>query len=367
MAGLFDYLSWRGDLSAQSSPFNEVDYMILSRISYLPFELVTEQEDMNGVPIDELCKRMAKIPGIKNKMVFKDDARLMKAFKNAPRFGKLKVFGCVNQIDEVSQTQFSALTIDLANGSCYVGFRGTDNTLVGWKEDFNMALIYPVPAQRLALRYLEKTAAEVSGSLIVGGHSKGGNLAVYSSALCSPQVQKRIDAIYNFDGPGFNDEFLQSEGYGRIWNRIFTYVPQSSVIGMLFSNDENYIIVKSSQYGGLLQHDTYSWNIERNRFIHLENVDKGSKAINYAVKEWIGNMDYNQREQFIETIYNVLSETNARTFKEMGENWFSSAGSVLKSVKNLDDGMRKAVLETLGALVKSTRNGILKVISERGE
>lgn len=367
MAGLFDYLLWRGDLSAQSSPLNEVDYMILSRITYLPFELVMEQGDMNGALTDELCMKMSKLPDIQEKMVFKDDAKLMELLTDSPRFGKLRVIGCVNQLDDVSQTQFSAVTIELEKGKYYIGFRGTDNTLVGWKEDFNMALIYPVPAQRLALRYLEKIASEVSGSFIVGGHSKGGNLAVYASALCPMEIQNRIKAIYNFDGPGFNDEFLQSEGFGRIWDRVFTYVPQSSVIGMLFGNDCNYTIVKSSRYGGLLQHDTYSWDIERDRFIHLETVDGGSKAIDYAVKEWIGNMNYEQRELFIDTIYTVLSETNAHTFKEMGENWFFSAGAVLKSLKNLDEGTRKAVMGALRALVKSTRNGIKKVISEKGK
>lgn len=358
MADLFDYLSWRGDLSEENCRFNEVDYMILSRFSYLPFEYVIKQNDMSGAAAEDLCKRMREVPDINNKMLFKDDARLINAIITAPRFGGLRVFGYVNQIDNESQTQFSAITIEIAKDKYYICFRGTDNTLVGWKEDFNMAIIYPVPAQELALRYLEDMALKISGEIIVGGHSKGGNIAVYSSACASEKIQKRISGVYNFDGPGFNNDFLQSAGFGRIYSRLYTYVPQSSVIGMLFGHDESYIIVESSQYGGLLQHDTYSWKIERNKFIQLETLDRSCRVIDHAVKEWIDNMDLAQRKQFVETVFMILSETNAQTFKEIGENWLASAGSMLKSMKNLDDNTRKAVLGTFRALVKSTINAI---------
>lgn len=360
MADLFDYLSWRGDLPEKLCGFNEVDYMILSRFSYLPFEYVMEQNDMNGASAEELCRGLREVPGINDKMIFKDDARLISAVIDAPRFGRLRAFGYVNQIDNESQTQFSAVTLEIAKNKYYICFRGTDNTLIGWKEDFNMAIIYPVPAQKLALDYLENMASRLRGELIIGGHSKGGNLAVYSAAGVSPKIQKRISAVYNFDGPGFNDKFLKSDGYGIIWNKIFTYVPQSSVIGMLFGHDESYTIVESSQYGGLLQHDTYSWKIKRNRFIQLETVDKSSRVIDHAVKEWIDNMDFAHRERFVETVFMILSKTNAQTFKEMGENWLASAGAMLKSVKDLDEDTRRAVLGTLKALVKSTIRAINK-------
>lgn len=362
MADLFDYLSWRGDLSLECDPFNEVDAMIISRFSYLPFEYAMRTEDMKGKTASELCEIIGKVPNIRSMLIYKDDLKLIEAIKNSPRIGLLRVFGYVNDIDEDTQTQFSAITVELTPGRYYICYRGTDLTIIGWKEDLNMGFICPVPSQTLALKYLEQKAFELNGSLILGGHSKGGNLAVYAAVYADIKIQNRIEAIYNFDGPGFNEKVLKYEGFGRVWERIYTYVPQSSIVGMILGHDENYMTVQSCQVGGLLQHDTYSWFIECTQFVYLENVDKSSRAIDYAMKEWISGMSIKERERFIEVLYEIFSTTKAKTVKEFGENWFQNAGTILKTVKNLDEGTKKAVSETILSLIKSTKNGIIHVI-----
>lgn len=364
MADLFDYLSWRGDLSLECDPFNEVDAMILSRFSYLPFEYAMSQNDMSGKTAAELCEKISTVPNLASMLLYKDDMRLIEAIKTSPRIGMLRIFGYVNDIDIDTQTQFSVITMELAPTRYYICYRGTDSTIIGWKEDFNMCFICPVPAQVLALKYLEQKAFELDGKFVLGGHSKGGNLAVYAGVYCGEDIQDRVEAIYNFDGPGFNEKVLKDERFGRIRERIYTYVPQSSIVGMILGHDESYMTVQSRQVGGLLQHDTYSWLVDRTSFIYLDNVDKRSRAMDYAMQEWISSMSYKERERFIEALYEILSTTKARTFKEFGENWLQNAGTILKTIKNLDEDTKKAVSETIWSLVRSTKNGIIYVIKK---
>lgn len=221
-----------------------------------------------------------------------------------------------------------------------------------------MSFVCPVPAQVLASRYVERLANEKpEKSIVITGHSKGGNLAVYAAAFCDDGVQKRITSVFNYDGPGFDDRVLRTESYKRICKRIMTFVPQSSVIGMLLGHEEAYTIVHSEQTG-MMQHDVYSWDVRRDGFDCLEQVDNSSRFVDFTLKAWITDLDYKQRESFFDTVYTVMKETNASTLREMGENWFASAVSVLKSIKNLDEATRKAALRTLGLLVKCAGMGI---------
>lgn len=221
-----------------------------------------------------------------------------------------------------------------------------------------MSFVCPVPAQVLASRYVERLANEKpEKNIVITGHSKGGNLAVYAAAFCDDGVQKRITSVFNYDGPGFDDRVLRTESYKRICKRIMTFVPQSSVIGMLLGHEEAYTIVHSEQTG-MMQHDVYSWDVRRDGFDCLERVDNSSRFVDFTLKAWITDLDYKQRESFFDTVYTVMKETNASTLREMGENWFASAVSVLKSIKNLDEATRKAALRTLGLLVKCAGMGI---------
>lgn len=351
MANSFDYLFWRGDVPFSASPFNEVDGMLLSRLSYAPFELVGKE---NAVTVGAVCRALLQIENIEDKLLMRDDKRLLELMVESDRFKNLVLFEYVNRIDEESETQFSAVTLQLARGMFYVAFRGTDETLVGWKEDFNMSFTTPVPAQKLAVEYFERVARKVRGRFILGGHSKGGNLAVYAAAFCRQTTQRRIDLVENFDGPGFDEKVLETDGYKNVRSRISTYVPQSSVVGLLLGHEEEYTIVKSTNTG-LLQHDTYSWEVERNRFVYLETVTDASKFLDYTLKEWIASMPPEKREKLVDTIYMILTETNAKTVKELGDNWILNTASALRTIRGLDDETRKVLAEAMRALAKGAK------------
>ncbi len=348
MADCFDYLNWRGDIPFHVAAFNEVDGMILSRFSYFPFEIVGGNVKMS---IGEASEKMLAADDLDPKLVMKDDRKLIEALVNSSRFSELIFFGYENKIDKETETQFSAVTINVLPGLYYIAFRGTDNTFVGWKENFNMSFTLPVPAQKLAVEYIERMARRLRGMFICGGHSKGGNLAVYGASFCRKSVQKRIVAVENFDGPGFDERVLSQPGYVAIRERVTTYVPKSSVVGMLLSHEEEYMIVDSS-HSGLLQHDTYSWLVERDHFKYLQKVTDTSRFLDLTLKEWISSISHEKRELFIDALYDVISETKVHTLSEFSENWLSNTLTVARSIRKLDDDTKKLLHEVLFAFAK---------------
>ena len=356
MKNIIDYIKEYGNLTLEEYPFNNVDSLILSQISYIKFEnssidieseihLLSDFEN----EIDTLCID-TRVPELNEELFLQ--------FIHSLRYEAITISHLQTNFDKNNEKQFCAMTFHLPNQTDYIAFRGTDSTMVGWKEDFNMSFVCPVPAQVLASRYVERLANEKNEkNIVITGHSKGGNLAVYAAAFCDDGVQKRITSVFNYDGPGFDDRVLRTESYKRICKRIMTFVPQSSVIGMLLGHEEAYTIVHSEQTG-MMQHDVYSWDVRRDGFECLERVDNSSRFVDFTLKAWITDLDYKQRESFFDTVYTVMKETNASTLREMGENWFASAVSVLKSIKNLDEATRKAALRTLGLLVKCAGMGI---------
>lgn len=356
MANVFDYLQWRGDIPLRTKPMNEVDGMILSRFAYAPFELVGGAE---AVTIGKACRDLLAIPGIEKKLLMKEDKKLLELLSESERFSELVLIEYVNRVDETDETQFSAITVQIGRGKYYVAFRGTDESLIGWKEDFNMSFTTPVPAQTLAVEYFERVASRVMGTFSLGGHSKGGNLAVYAAAFCNPRYRTRIRNVENFDGPGFGAEVLRTDGYMQMQDMVSTFIPQSSVVGLLLEHEENFTIVKSTSQG-LFQHDTYSWEIERDKYVYLETVTGASRFLDHAMKEWLAGMTPEKREKLVDTLFDTLSETNAKTVKDLGENWVGNSISILRSLRTLDDESRKLLTEAVHNFVR----GAGKVLSE---
>ena len=267
------------------------------------------------------------------------------------RFSQMKALGYTNQIDDEKQSQFSAITFLLDNGDVFITYRGTDDTLVGWKENFNMSFMQPVPAQHEALSYLEKVGAILGGDLYVGGHSKGGNLAVYAAVKCAPQLKERIISVYNNDGPGFSRDFIDSSDYKNIRGKIRTLVPHSSVVGMLLEHEETYEVVKSNATG-LLQHNGFSWEVLGGKFIHLDTVTNESRLIDSSLKEWMNGMSIEERERVVDSIYETLSATNAKTLTELS----ADRVKLVKLWGTLDSESRNVILKCISILIKQGGN-----------
>lgn len=363
MADLFDYLTWRGDLDFSKDAFNEIDALILSRLSYLPFdEILMEDRNRDGMPlhdaVDLFFEKIKDTEGETYRHIrMPADISLMKALEKSVRFRNAELSGFVNKIDGALEQQFSALTIKLDENAVFVAFRGTDNTLIGWKEDFNMNFIFPIPSQKDGADYLAHAAGKYDCKLYVGGHSKGGNIAVYASAFCDPAIQDRIVNVYNHDGPGFYAETIAEEGYQRIKERVHTYIPQSSVFGMLLEYEEDYTVVKSVNTG-LMQHDLYSWQVEGNRFIALEDVTTSSRFFDKTIKDWVFAASPEERERFIDAMYKIFSATDATTIHELKTGWYKYAAVIMRSYRELDEESKKLLKQLFYALAKTAKGNI---------
>ena len=348
MAGLLDYIAWRGDIPLDFDGFNEADAAVLARFSYVPFEYF-DRPPRDFTAISGLAGELANERLTREGRWKLRDRELLEAMAGSRRFGALEVGFFEDQFDEKLQTQFSAITVSLGPERHFLAFRGTDNTIVGWKEDLNMSYLCPIPGQESACIYARAVARVLPGELILGGHSKGGNLAAYAGAFCGEEVQRRIGAVYNFDGPGFFDDILESPGYRAICPKIHTFVPQFSVVGLLLGRDEQSRVVHSTE-NGLHQHDMYSWEILGSHFVELGTITGGSKFVDSALKGWIAQMTPEQFELFADTIYKIMADTNAHTLHEMRERWFDSAKSIVRSIGGLDEQTRRAVLECVKLL-----------------
>jgi hypothetical protein len=363
MAGIFDYIRWRGDLSFRKAPFNPVDNIILTHVSYFPFDhIVGGPEENRGITIAEAA---GKIEGILQKrpaafddeLVFRDDPALITALGSSGRYGNLELRGYVNQIDPEAEKQFSAVSIVDRGDFSLISYRGTDNTIVGWKEDFNMSFSDAVPAQLEAVSYLERMAPKIRGPLWLGGHSKGGNLAIYAAAFCGKKIRRRIRAVYSNDAPGFNRHVLESSGFREIKDRIQSFVPQSSVVGMLFEHPENYTVVKSSQ-AGLMQHDIFSWEVGRDDVVRVKEISQESAFMNRTLRDWLNSIDSGQRRRFIDALYEILLSTKTDSLPKLGNDWLRSATMMIRTYTGIDGATKKIIAETIAAFFKAARNNI---------
>ena len=355
MANILDYLDWRGDLQISERGFNEVDNLLLAELCYLDFGGIVPPGFDAPVPLQEAMRRYDVLREHESMGVLVPDQipELGRRMAASARFSGLLLCGYENKIDDETQTQFSALTLLLPDGTAYVAFRGTDDTIVGWKEDFNLAFLPVVPAQRMAVQYLQAAAAVFSERpLRVGGHSKGGNLAVYSAVFCSEAVQNQLMQVYNNDGPGFAKPLVGTPEHTRVADRILTVVPQSSVVGQLLEHEQNVEIVRSDAEG-MLQHDGFSWQVVGDHFIHLDGFSREGKVIDETLESWEGSLSPKQREAFADALYTVLTASGAQTRSDLNGDKLKSAVTMLKTYSNLDRETRQLLSGSLRALVGS--------------
>ena len=372
MANLMDYLDWRGDITLAVSPFNEVDALILAELSFVDFEgIVPPPEVGRGVRLNEAAEAFFARHGGRDVdmgvLVPDGISQMLRKLMASPRFCDMTLNGYEALLDDEVEEQFSALTIDLGNGSIYISFRGTDDTIVGWKEDLNMSFLEEIPSQKQAVDYVARIARQYpEKTLRIGGHSKGGNLAVYSAAKSSGDIQERIVAVHNNDGPGFIWDISKTPGHKRIAGRIHTVLPQTSVVGMLMEHEKHYQVVYST-YDGLYQHDGFSWQVKGTQFVHLDDFSREGKLVDEALSSWADSLNTQQREALAEALYSVFTATGAKTLSELNEEKLKSASAMLKTYKNLDRESRRMVSEMFKIFFRlGTKNFVLDTQEEGG-
>ena len=357
MPNMMDYLVWRGDVTPDRDPWNAVDCLILATLSYLDYPAP-------GGMVAELAPTLGSPP--EREIGFVHDARaLLSACGMTERFAAVRLHRASSVLDREKEAQFAAVTASLTDGSHVLVYRGTDNTITGWREDFNMAFESPIPAQTLAVEYLLQAAAELEGPLLLAGHSKGGNLAVYAAAHAPADVQQRIRWIYSFDGPGLDDATLVSAGYAAVARRICSYVPQSSVVGLLLTYHPEYTVVRSDAVS-VLQHDCFSWQVLGRDFIRVTEVDVASQLVDQTVHAWLAQITPEQRRRFVDTFFDLLEATGATTMKDLVRNVPANAAAILRALPRVDLDTAKMIVSLLHRLVSIGAQNVAELVRQRG-
>ena len=306
MADIFDYLLWRGDLSLEAVGLNPVDTLILSELSYIHYEGLVPEGFQHPVPLKVAAEAFLALPDWEARTRSKKDGDLIAKCAGTERFSALKLIFYRSELLPEQESQFAAVTWLLPDGSALVTYRGTDMTLTGWREDFNMSFQEFVPAQEKALRYLEAFGRVHEGPIALAGHSKGGNLAVYAAARAQPELQERLVSVHNHDGPGFHSAMTADPGYRAVLPKVRTFVPQSSVVGMLLEHEEPYTVVRSRQLS-LLQHDPYSWEVLGGGFVYMEELDADSRFLDQTIKAWLAGTTMAERNLFVDAVFELLT------------------------------------------------------------
>ncbi len=350
----------------EESGFNQVDSLVLSQLSYVFYDDVCPGIGQKGDSIEFLSVLKAeKYSGMfENVRDIKNNKRLIYAVAASPRFRGMRISNYVNTINVNEEKQFSAMVFTLTNNTAYIVFRGTDSTFVGWKEDFNMSFKTPVAAQIESVDYVNKVALGIKGEIIIGGHSKGGNLAVYAGINCNKKIQKRIASIYNHDGPGLRKEIFNNANYQNMNEKINKTIPRSSIIGMLLENHGSHSVVQSKAIG-IMQHDPFSWEVGENDFIYTDSITRSAEYVNSTISNWISTISDDKRELFVDTMYGIIVAGGIKTLNELSIAWFKSAQAGIGEIKNIDPETRKFLLKTIKELVSVSMKNLRTVPRKR--
>lgn len=330
-------------------PLGEVDSLVLATIAYfnfengalgktVPTELVPLPIAVCGIPHDNLYGGiwLARMRG----------DEFLAALLASPRFMDLQVGYYANDVSNHFEKQFAAVTFFLPDGTAYVAYRGTDNSLAGWKEDFNLTFMEETPSQISARTYLEDIADTQVSHLYVGGHSKGGNLAEYAALTCRDQTFTKVERVFNHDGPGF--AFMPSKRLGTpAYNaKLSKTVPESSVFGMLMEDRACYRVVRAA---GVLftQHASTHWTVENGDFVTIDHISPEAAIISGTLTKWAKLYEPDKRELFIDAVYDMFCAANADTWSEFGENRSSNMLAVAEAAAKLPADMRATLLDMI--------------------
>ncbi len=318
MANIFDYLTYVQYDSFYDIPLNELDVLALTELTYLPFDNLLDQS------VNRLSDVATRVPRESTMLTNKERLQLLDQLSQHKRFKNSKLSNFVNDIDVELQKQFAAMTYRLNLDTYLIVFRGTDDSIIGWKEDFHMTYMKEIPAQKHALEYLEDFFKQYpKQEVIIAGHSKGGNLAVYAASQIQPELQEKISAVYTYDAPGLQAHLTETSGYQEVIPKIHRYVPQGSVIGMMLEVPDTPIVVRSLALGGIAQHNTFSWQTEGTHFVQLEAISSESLQIKDALKEWMDSVPDEELELYFNLFFGTILESGINSINDL-----SSTGAI---------------------------------------
>lgn len=358
---IIDYLTWRGDLSFKVSPFNDIDNLVICHMAYSEIDKYFKDKDSYTIKeLSDLFFKEHTYEEINNSKSFVGKAPfVLEAMGKSIRFKNAVVHDFVSLIDKDSAEQFCCFTIDLSDKTSFIAFRGTDDTLVGWHEDFCLSY-KTIPAQIAAKKYL---AEHIKGNkkYRIGGHSKGGNLAIYG-ALSVYKKNKNIIKIYSNDGPGLNVKLLSEEdnkAYEILKDKIIKIIPEFDFFGTLFSNDENTLVIKSNAFA-LMQHDALSWMVEGTNFIKGELYEE-SKMIKKSFNEFLSSVNNIECKEFCDELFLALDKANIKNMSDFANGGIQILIKTISKLSDMNKNDKKFGAKLITSLIKGYGVGVGQV------
>lgn len=321
MGNLIDYLKWKGDVPLGEYPFNVFDSMVISALAYLRFEGTLNADET--LPLKEAVERIRKIKEPvfatcdypMQKKAYKD---LLDAIIASKRYGDLVLSNYVDVTDEVDTVQFSASTYSFPNGDTAIGYRGTDETLVGWKENCQLSFM-KVSAQRKAAEYASSYASS-GHPFYLCGHSKGGNLALYAALALNEEEQKLLSHLYLLDSPGLCPDVFGHVDLAELDKKTTFIVPGYDVVGQFFPMGFTNTRIIASDALGVLQHAFLAWRIVDGDFVELKNLSPECDWVNKLVRDWLIDVELPDRIRFIDGMFNAITSHGEKTVWDLGKN-----------------------------------------------
>ena len=341
MGNLLDYLAWRGDLPFSRDPFNSIDACLLSSLSYIDFTDIVPGKGQGKVTMREAAKQFFKLHSEEelsnDKSFINFCPSILRALANSERYKGAMLSNFVDDTDIGREIQFGALEIETSDGIAFISFRGTDDRIIGWKEDFNLSYM-TVPAETEAVLYMQEVMGGRTQEIRMGGHSKGGHLAIYAATQTLPEITHRIKKIYSFDGPGFgfNKEILETPEFTFIEQKIEKYIPQTSIVGRLLTSSVNPVVIKSNEMG-IMQHNPLSWEVEGKEFYKLASTDKVSDTFEETLTSWLDEMSPIQRKVFVDDLFSVFEASGAETMSSMTKVGIRGTKAMITRLREIND------------------------------
>jgi hypothetical protein len=372
MSNIIDYLAWRGDLSLANDPFNSIDALILSCLSYVNLKGIVPGFGEGNITVEEAAGNFFKIHTdeelAKDKSLISFAPALFRAVASTERFKNASLCNFADDTDISREIQFSAVEIDTEDGFSFISFRGTDDTIVGWKEDFNLSYM-TVPAENEASLYLQKVMSGRQCRLRLGGHSKGGHLAIYAAAKAQKKDQDMIEQIYNFDGPGFNHEAMQTVPFKHIQSKVTKVIPQTSIIGRLLENTVEPQVVKSNETG-IMQHDPMSWQLEGKIFETCMSTDRISDLFDETMTGWLKGMSFDDRKIFVDDLFSVFAASGCEYLSAMTKIGIKERRAMIEQmhrIKNESSIKVRTLIKLFFVNFNVLKDNVVKEKSEEGK
>jgi hypothetical protein len=337
---IFDYIEYYKDYSFVEKKFNMMDALIYSIISYVPVDNLRENSSLKA--LNNITSNI-KGTGTMSNLAIDVIGRIC----NSTRYKNVRLYSLVKEYND--QIEFGAITFRDYNYT-FIGFQGSIGTISGWKENLYIALDFPTLSQDRSAKYIKDVIRFTDRHIYIGGHSKGGNLALASLLLIPKRLSKRVVKVYNFDGPGFKDEELASDKFKLLQNKMVNILPDGSMVGILL-NHNTYNFVRSKSVS-IDKHFPNNWIVFGEFFVKTEE-NKSSKALNNKIDSGLSKLSYEERKIFIDTLFELIKNKKITSLKDFSKLDIDDIKGIISNMKNLSSDKKKMLLDTAKTFLKN--------------